>query len=57
VRRDTRATVHVAVGSDRHLILHERGILVGRDEDGYLLQTFTRPLGTVPPYSLSIEIL
>jgi 4-hydroxyphenylpyruvate dioxygenase len=28
--------------------LHKRGILVDRDEDGYLLQIFTRPLGDRP---------
>ncbi len=28
--------------------LQERGILVDRDEDGYLLQIFTRPLGDRP---------
>ena len=29
-------------------VLQERGILVDRDEDGYLLQIFTRPLGDRP---------
>ncbi len=29
-------------------ILQERGILVDRDEDGYLLQIFTRPIGDRP---------
>ncbi|GAA4698916.1 4-hydroxyphenylpyruvate dioxygenase [Phytohabitans rumicis] len=28
--------------------LHKRGILVDRDEDGYLLQIFTKPLGDRP---------
>ena len=28
--------------------LHKRGILVDRDEDGYLLQIFTRPIGDRP---------
>ena len=28
--------------------LHRRGILVDRDEDGYLLQIFTRPIGDRP---------
>ena len=28
--------------------LHKRGILVDRDEDGYLLQIFTRPVGDRP---------
>ncbi|GGK50045.1 4-hydroxyphenylpyruvate dioxygenase [Nocardia camponoti] len=36
---------HVRVPIDE---LHERGILVDRDEDGYLLQIFTRPLGDRP---------
>jgi 4-hydroxyphenylpyruvate dioxygenase len=29
-------------------VLQERGILVDRDEDGYLLQIFTRPIGDRP---------
>jgi 4-hydroxyphenylpyruvate dioxygenase len=28
--------------------LHKRGILVDRDEDGYLLQIFTKPIGDRP---------
>ncbi len=28
--------------------LQQRGILVDRDEDGYLLQIFTKPLGDRP---------
>ena len=33
--------------SDSSLLYH-RGILVDRDEDGYLLQIFTRPIGDRP---------
>ena len=29
--------------------LQKRGILVDRDEDGYLLQIFTKPIGDRPP--------
>jgi 4-hydroxyphenylpyruvate dioxygenase len=36
-------TVHVSVEE-----LKKRGILVDRDEDGYLLQIFTRPIGDRP---------
>ena len=36
---------HVRVPIDQ---LQERGILVDRDEDGYLLQIFTKPLGDRP---------
>jgi 4-hydroxyphenylpyruvate dioxygenase len=36
---------HVRVPIDE---LRSRGILVDRDEDGYLLQIFTRPLGDRP---------
>lgn len=28
--------------------LHKRGVLVDRDEDGYLLQIFTKPVGDRP---------
>lgn len=41
--------VRVALGD-----LAERGILVDRDEDGYLLQIFTRPLGDRPTLFLEL---
>jgi 4-hydroxyphenylpyruvate dioxygenase len=31
-----------------HAAVQRRGILVDRDEDGYLLQIFTRPAGDRP---------
>ena len=33
--------------------LQKRRILVDRDEDGYLLQIFTKPIGDRPPFSSS----
>jgi 4-hydroxyphenylpyruvate dioxygenase len=43
VLRDRIGNVRVPVGE-----LQERGILVDRDEDGYLLQIFTKPIGDRP---------
>ena len=39
---------HGSARSGRREELHERGILVDRDEDGYLLQIFTKPVGDRP---------
>jgi 4-hydroxyphenylpyruvate dioxygenase len=46
----TDPTLRARIGEVRVPIeeLQERGILVDRDEDGYLLQIFTKPIGDRP---------
>lgn len=46
----TDATLRARIGSVRVPVeeLQSRGILVDRDEDGYLLQIFTKPIGDRP---------
>ena len=47
---DADAALRARIGEVRVPIeqLQERGILVDRDEDGYLLQIFTKPIGDRP---------